>query len=229
MIVHRYIWDGHDWKSDPINFGLEKPRILTANKIHHVQPNAKIIIMMRRPEDRLWSDYNFFKESHKTASDFHTKVVQGIDWWHRCREELSVENCAIGNDYDHVENPRTDKVWVSEGSDRVRIGIYYAFIKRWLDLFPRRNILFIKFEDYIQDPIRYMSDAVFPFLGLSDASLISKHNMQDNIAHGPRLSNKKSHKQSMLLETRHILNSFYKPFNEELAYLIQDDRFLWKD
>ena len=31
----------------------------------------------------------------------------------------------------------------------------------------------------------------------------------------------------MLNETREILNDFYRPFNEEIAQILNDDQFLW--
>lgn len=33
----------------------------------------------------------------------------------------------------------------------------------------------------------------------------------------------------MMESTRVLLNKFFEPFNKELATLLQDDRFLWKD
>ena len=35
-------------------------------------------------------------------------------------------------------------------------------------------------------------------------------------------------KQEMLIETRELLKDFYAPFNSELAHMLNDDRFLWK-
>ena len=39
-------------------------------------------------------------------------------------------------------------------------------------------------------------------------------------------SNKKKY-APMLTETRQILEDFYKPYNEKLAMVLDDDRFLW--
>ena len=218
---------------DPGNKGREDPVALTADKIHHVQPNAKIIIIMRRPEDRLWSDYNFYPRRphfNRTADDFHQKVVQGISWWRRCIRLYSIEKCAYGNTYSQIENPSTESAWDNDGAARVRISIYYAFVQRWLSAFPRENMIFLRFEDYVEQPVAYVNDVVLPFLGLeplSNHSIYSINSKMSKIM--DILMNKKSHKLPMRTDTKDLLTKFYEPSNKKLADILSDDKFLWKD
>ena len=67
--------------------GLIEPAILTPEKIAHVLPNPKIIMILREPVARLWSDYRFFAKYRKhnvTADDFHNVVTNAINWWKKC-------------------------------------------------------------------------------------------------------------------------------------------------
>ena len=67
--------------------GLIAPAVLTPDKLSHVLPYPKIIMIMREPIARLWSDYRWFGKWRKhelTADDFHQVVSNAIDWWNRC-------------------------------------------------------------------------------------------------------------------------------------------------
>lgn len=44
-----------------------------------------------------------------------------------------------------------------------------------------------------------------------------------------QVRNKNTKKKEMLPETRQILEEFYRPFNEKLADVLNDKRWLWKD
>ncbi len=44
-------------------------------------------------------------------------------------------------------------------------SIYYPFVKDWLDVFPREQVLLIKAEDFYSNPVAVM-DRVYHFLGV---------------------------------------------------------------
>ena len=228
LIYFRYVWDERLWDrmSPRKNRSNQEPEELLVNKLLHVQPNAKVIVAMRRPEDRLWSDYNFYKISNKSAHDFHQQVVQAITWWKRCRELYALSDCAYRTQYDRIEMPSMDGHWAKDAASRLRISIYYAFVKRWLSVMPRQNILFVRFEDYTKDPTNYVSTRVLPFLGLSPFSSYSLYKIEAKMA---KQNMQRVHKESMRNDTRHLLNQFFAPFNKQLSILLGDSRFEWND
>ena len=55
---------------------------------------------------------------------------------------------------------------------RLRAGVYYAFIKDLVDLYPRNQIYIVKAEEYFKDRARIMKE-IFSFL---DVGKINKIN-----------------------------------------------------
>ncbi|KAM4607182.1 carbohydrate sulfotransferase 15-like isoform 2-T3 [Polymixia lowei] len=68
------MWDNQAWSYLHGNREEAEPPFLAQDFIQAVQPNAKIIIMLRDPVERLYSDYLYFKMANKSAEDFHQKV-----------------------------------------------------------------------------------------------------------------------------------------------------------
>ena len=52
-----YLWDFDGWRKNPINDGLDEPRFTIADDIHQINPDAKLIIMLRDPADRYFIKY----------------------------------------------------------------------------------------------------------------------------------------------------------------------------
>ena len=48
--------------------------------------------------------------------------------------------------------------------------MYYAYIRDWLQIFPRDQILAIRFEDYIKDRVHVLN-VIYSFLGLRKCPL----------------------------------------------------------
>ncbi|KAK1905008.1 Carbohydrate sulfotransferase 15 [Dissostichus eleginoides] len=69
------MWDNKAWSYLPSDREGTEPPFLAQDFIHTVQPGAKILIMLRDPVERLYSDYLYFKMANKSAEHFHQKVV----------------------------------------------------------------------------------------------------------------------------------------------------------
>ena len=242
----RTIWHGDTWHEDGINIDMPEPVALLPDKLHHVSPDIKIIVSMRNPTSRLFSDYIFY--NGQTALDFHNKVMAAIEWWKTCMiqnnehqklcaygkapngsEELGFEECIRNKTASYVflsEQHRvcqTVNAWTKNAADRLRVGIYDIYLRDWLKVFDRHNFLFIKFEDYAKEPVEYIERYVLPFLGLPSYQNTSRQILQKS-----GISNKSGHRITMLPETKVLLDKFYAQTNRNLANLLQDDRFLWK-
>jgi hypothetical protein len=86
-------------------------------------------------------------------------------------------------------------------------GVYLEFIKEWMAVFPREQILILKSEDFYENPDRVLTQ-IFQFLGLPDYSLPeykpynarSYPEVDDNI--------------------QNTLRDYFKPYNQALEDLL---------
>ena len=47
-----YLWDFDAWTKIPANKGLTEPKIITAHFVRMLNPEARIIVILRNPVDR---------------------------------------------------------------------------------------------------------------------------------------------------------------------------------
>ncbi|ESO98385.1 hypothetical protein LOTGIDRAFT_214000 [Lottia gigantea] len=209
------LWDNDEWWSLKENCGATEPRFTNADYIHHFLPHAKIIVILRDPVDRLWSDYLYFLKSMKSAEDFHKNVAMSID---------SFETCLLENTFASCIN---NKTIANLARVRLRIGIYYSYIETWLNIYPRDQFFILRLEDYASN-IRNVMKRVFKFLGLRDLTREeADYILGQPVANTRKKGDRKFGK--MKEETRKLLGDFYEPYNKKLSALLNDNRFMWKD
>jgi Sulfotransferase family len=101
-------------------------------------PDAKIVIILRDPAERAFSQY------------LHQLSMGMVCWTFR----EHIENCI------RYRGPR-----FSVYHPFLEVGLYYAQVQRYLQLFPRNNIQIYWYEDAWKDPRRFLRD-LFEFLGV---------------------------------------------------------------
>ena len=101
---------------------------------------------------------------------------------------------------------------------------YAAFIVKWLEHFPIEQFLFLRLEDYDENPQEYM-EKVFRFLELPEPSEEEWH----HILRDGRANNNRYYYDPMMIETEKLLRDFYQPFNDILVQLLNDERFRWNE
>jgi hypothetical protein len=121
------------------NLYLYNPR--AADRIRHYVPDAKLIAILRHPAERAYSRFlHLVREGREPITDF----ARALD-----EEEARVR--------DH---------WWPD-FHYLRVGLYYAQLKRYFDLFPRSQIKIHLYEDLRSDPFGVLRD-VFRFLEVDD-------------------------------------------------------------
>lgn len=105
--------------------------------IHDVNPNSKIIIMIREPIERTFSHYLYFQS-------------MGIE--KRIFDEVIKDNEA-GKD-------------LKTGKNYLNSSLYFYPLKRYFDLFGRNNVMVIIFDDLKNNTKKIFQD-VLNFLGVS--------------------------------------------------------------
>ncbi|XP_072037396.1 carbohydrate sulfotransferase 15-like [Amphiura filiformis] len=209
------MWDNHKWRKY-FDFDACKdhgPPYVIADIIHTILPNSKILVILRNPTDRLYSDYIFFGSKSKTAETFHNDVIGTIDWFNACLQIASHRACA----YNQEEiNGKRQLV-------RLNIGLYSVYVRDWLNVFPRDQLMFLRLEDW-----HYMCPEILPkvYAFLELASLPPSRITE--ICSGKPLNPTRKYAGPMLKKTRRILDQFYLGTKQELATILEDVNFLWK-
>ena len=112
------------------------PRQQTAELIHNLTPQAKLIVLLRNPTDMVYSAYKFFSpqsvKDQISPQDFHEKVVAALDRMTDCAgSKVPLITC-----YSNIAK--------SQYSDLVSIisrGMYYIHLRMSLSVFPRNSYL----------------------------------------------------------------------------------------
>jgi hypothetical protein len=130
------------------------------HRMAEVVPHAKLIITLRNPADRAYSEFLM-----NVGSDLEARsLATAID-----------------------DEPLTDLFYSSNHyleSRVVRNGFYYAYLSRFYDRFPRANLHVVLFEELTQDPQGVLR-GVFEFLGVDPGATIDT-NTAHNRAQVPR-------------------------------------------
>jgi len=100
-------------------------------RMRHCIPNAKLIVMLRNPVDRAYSQHQM-------------NVRKGI-------ETLSFEDALEAEPYRLQNQPDCLSTEWRVASYLTR-GLYASQLQRWLDQFPQEQLLVIKSEEFFEDP-----------------------------------------------------------------------------
>src|SRR5581483_7937596 len=107
-------------------------------RVAKVVPGAKLIVLLRNPVDRAYSHYYHEVELGHEKLSFEEALAQ--------EEARTHEECArIVADQHYRSYNHQHYTYLSR-------GIYANQVQRWLNLFPREQLLVIKSEDFYADP-----------------------------------------------------------------------------
>ncbi|KAK7480774.1 hypothetical protein BaRGS_00027940, partial [Batillaria attramentaria] len=209
-----YFFDNRNWSLIPGNERCTEPRVTVASHIHHLYPKAKIIFILRNPVDRLYSSYlyNHAKYGPVSSQTFDMYVREAIKVYNDCFARFSMRHCA------------NNATVFGQAKVMLIVSLYSVFVQDWLTLFPREQILVVtteKYNAYMEENLK----KIFEFLELGPLSAI---HLQRIAQHGPY--NKGQHYSKagpMLPSTRALLEDFYRPYNQQLAHLLNNPDFLW--
>lgn len=168
---------------------------------------------------------------------------------------IGIDRGALRTCSFHFESlsPANEEVFYH--ADQLLRGLYAAYVPEWIAAFGRDRLLAIRAEDYWAET-RATLARVFGFLDLSppssaqlsaiaaqpimpihgsnatfyaDATVVNRFVARawSESTHGGHTHSKVP--TPMVPEARQTLRSFYAPYNDELARLLADDRFTWKD
>lgn len=117
----------------------------TAENIKKIKSDMKIIVMLRNPVDRSYSQFNRTIKDDMELGKFENVVKEEID--------------KLTNDGDSLF-----KITRNE-SNYIKKGIYYEQLKPWFELFPGENIGVFSTEEFKTNSQKTYND-IFDFLNL---------------------------------------------------------------
>ena len=211
------------WTTAP--YIAESEFCLLPSLFRHVLPQAKFIVIMRNPTERTFSHYYFYSvlrakkamdsrnvNHTKVSESFHKHTVQAIMKFQSCVSGNSVSYCVRQKDIDgNVTN--------LDGYVGIQTSLYYYHIVPWLSIIPRERFLFLRTEDlaYAQQLTMTKVWNFFNFYDLQD--YVRTYENVDRRVDGLTIPP----------QTKKMLDDFFRPYNQLLANLLSDTRYLWND
>ena len=129
-----------------------------AERIFNLLPNCKIIIILRNPIDRAYSNYQLGKRTGWENLSFEETIEI---------EKKQLKNGLIPSQFDDFRSYLIK-------------SIYSYQIKYWLDIFPKNQLKIISTEELSKNVKDTMSD-LFKFLEISDYEIIKGQKMKSEI------------------------------------------------
>ncbi|MBE9097328.1 tetratricopeptide repeat-containing sulfotransferase family protein [Tychonema sp. LEGE 07203] len=150
-------------------------------RLYSACPEAKLIVLLRNPADRAIS---------------HFYRLKGLNW-----EGRSLDR-AIKDEIERL-NQNPEYIIGEEPGNYLARGRYIEFMKNWLALFPKQQLLILKSEDFYAGAAASVKQ-VLEFLELPEYQLPEYQNA--NPGFYPRVNE----------SVRELLNDYFKPYNQEL-------------
>ncbi|XP_052791542.1 carbohydrate sulfotransferase 15-like [Mya arenaria] len=208
------IWDRFLESNTPQNSpGAEELLWTTPYAAKHINPNVKLLLMLRDPVDRLYSHY-FHGGYGNSAQSFHEHVSASVPLWYECTSKHTIRHCIYDDNlFKHIPAP-------------IYTSFYIVHLLEWLKVFPREQLFVFRNEDYTSD-IRATISSICRFLDIAQPSEPTLKSMAGLGAF--YATAKKQAAGPMLLESRKLLVDLYRPYTEELARFLGDERFGFRD
>jgi hypothetical protein len=195
---------GHNSPGVPFCTGEASPYYffhpLVPTRIYQTYPGIKLILLLRNPVNRSYSQYQHMKRKGRISLSFEhcihleSKILEG-------RKE------------DFYKEENHSDLMYRRFSFLAR-SRYAEQLSAWYRYFPKEQIHIIRSEDYFSNPEQIFNE-VFQFLELPSflVKVSRKHRSSDYPPMKP--------------ETRQLLQEYFKPFNQQLYQLVERD-FNWK-
>ena len=173
-----------------------------ALRIKEFNENAKIIMILRDPVSRAYSDFNYgvkLMYQNQTPPSLTARMEKELTW--------------LEQHVDELEGPDDYAVRIRKHCAYVGPGLYAYFMGYWWDTFGKDNVLVLSSEYFFQNT-KEAYDKVLNFLDLDKSYDLNfkVHN--------------KNHYQNIDHEMKERLQRFYAPHNERLFELL-GEKFDW--
>lgn len=129
---------------------------LAAERAEALIPDARVIVMLRDPVTRAYSQYQHNRRLGNEPLSF--------------AEALDAEPDRVNSEMERLASDPTDQAVNLRRFGYVARGKYHEQIQRWMDFFPDDQLLVVRSEDFFEAPDLVFAD-VLAFLGLPGTAL----------------------------------------------------------
>jgi hypothetical protein len=194
-------------------------RSKSARRIYEYESNIKLIIVLRNPVDRAYSQWNMYRIHlsqnpqylYNFTRDSDTNVRQWVD------KILASESF---HDFDEAIEEELDIIFAGNSTPEpsyLRRGMYHQQINRYLMYFDLERIQVIDSRSLMHRPVSILNQ-VTQFLGLPSFNWLSQ---EFSLVHA------RPYQREISEKIRLLLQKFYRPHNERL-YELLGCNFGWK-
>lgn len=191
------------WTRRPVLTGEASPLYLfhprAPERIRHLLPDVKLIVLLRNPVDRAYSHYGHQLRRGIGAATFEGALENEATFEQaQAAEELRL----LTADEDYISEPRQVLSYQSGGR-------YLEQLEHWYRLFPAGHILVLRSEELFNGPDAELA-RVTGFLGgpAQDVKIVHEYRERNVPAMKP--------------ETRKRLEDYFKPHNRRLYRFLAD-------
>ena len=166
-------------------------------RIYNLLPDIKLIAVLRNPVDRAYSNYHLSKRESRITESFEEII------------EKEKRNLI------HINRNDKEEYYKFVHTSLLARGFYAEQLERWYKIFPKKQIMIIKSEEFAAETNKIMNK-IFEFLELK------KHYMKNVV------KKNEAHYVPMRKETRKMLIDYFYPHNKKL-YSILGRNFDWEN
>ncbi len=172
---------------------------LAADRIKKYLPDVQLIMVMRNPIEL-------------TQSKYWQQWKRGDEYIPEFNMAIQVEKCRIRGEYKKILHDEDGTLF--RRFAYLERGKYSKYLRHWLELFPKNQILFLQFEKLFQTPDEHMKQ-VFEHIGLEYQAR----------PYYPQLNSSGGYSE-MSPKTRERLQKYFERWNQEL-YQITEVNYDW--
>ena len=195
-------------------------KLMTPKFLSYLQPDAKMIVILRNPVAATYSAYKFSSErSLASPAHFDGCVKKSASMFLKCVGDYTVKKCVIKmpSEYAMEVPPMCISVFKA-----LLQGHYHVFLEEWMQYFRRDNFYITATEHYSRGT-RGNIQRVWQFLGLRDQPGFTIN----GISSTPSENTAKISIGDMLPVTRELLEKFFRDSEVALVELLGDNDFKW--
>ena len=161
------------------------------DRLFQVFPNMKFIVLLRNPVDRAVSQYHHWVRLNREQQSLEAALELELKWLNLDAGYLQI-----------------DRRYWTETSRYLWRGLYIKFLQRWMNIFPRKQFLILRSEDFYSQPESTLTQ-VFDFLNLPSTSEMNLTPYNQGFY------------QPMPEELRQQLHTFFTPYNQKLEAFLE--------
>ena len=199
-----------------------------------ILPDSKYFVVMRNPVTMLYSAFwwsctrleqqSIYDVMYQGPYIFHKRITTKIAMFNKCKNRGTHLDKCVDMLFRNMYTPELPTC----GTTKLAIGLYYFHTRKWLSVVPRERIHFFTMEELATQDLQHTAKVILSHLELpfTESQGFSEIDCGKNTQY--KIDYKQDPRLKMRQDTKQILEEFFQPYNQMLADLLGDDKFLWK-